>query len=799
MALIDDVAAVLGRLALHWQATFEAHGLDITVPASALAQELNKLLQVDHEKEGFEEFAFDGRRAVEPGIPGQSLLYHALASADVRPPGVASEDYPTLAELDMVENYIYAAARRSLGSFANPVIAVFAYQYRDANLAPHQRHADLCYSRCGIARVGSEASRYDPVARSFDPRPINGDRGFATLPARYAAFIAEYRSPTLADQVLRPVANDPAQTFLFPVHKLFPGDECLFRADGGAINIAPLVFTEYHSNDKLRRIHTNDGDNPAFVPPLAMFDLDSPPYFRDSSTTKFVTLATRGASVLVAPEPGPIVATGRQEVDGQSEIARFKVPRQAGGNRFWTSLEISATSRGRAAPEYANIRQEVRSGGLVDLNLVPREGTPPQEQFEQVVQQGGYEAAHFIDGTADGFLKVEPLMALSHLLSFPAFSLVSAVDYFPQVTQVDVTEWIERDSGAPIGLGSIGEIFPAGGPQPLSDGRFGVSQTGQIFASRRIPNQALKTHTGASAFPAEEAASRTVTAIVGRSATAGAGTRVIPPPFATTWLPDAASDVFAPGWDVSLHRVANPLAGNFNDTYASYGLGSPFPEDAKLCAALNSFWPAIAPDSSRTFGFHPGTDALLTTSIPLADGELGYDAGHPRVLAGEAFPTTGWDGETGPYYRNVGGKLLVNAVNAARSDQTRQALDGKLGFSGLDQIDTASFIGRLHALRFTRKQLRQPVAGESGPWLITFEVVQDWSNWSSIAVAKLDASLTGSGYAFDFAYVNARPKAAGDPPLRLDYDVLDRITVQLDATRGFVRQGSESVFLLPRT
>jgi hypothetical protein len=31
---------------------------------------------------------------------------------------------------------------------------------------------------------------------------------------------------------------------------------------------------------------------------------------------------------------------------------------------------------------------------------------------------------------------------------------------------------------------------------------------------------------------------------------------------------------------------------------AAYGLGSPFPEDAKLCAALNSFWPAVAPDAS---------------------------------------------------------------------------------------------------------------------------------------------------------------------------------------------------------
>ena len=54
--------------------------------------------------------------------------------------------------------------------------------------------------------------------------------------------------------------------------------------------------------------------------------------------------------------------------------------------------------------------------------------------------------------------------------------------------------------------------------------------------------------------------------------------------------------MFAPGWDISVDgRAGGP------EHLAAYGLGSPFPEDSKLCAALSAFWPAVAPDAARTF------------------------------------------------------------------------------------------------------------------------------------------------------------------------------------------------------
>ena len=67
------------------------------------------------------------------------------------------------------------------------------------------------------------------------------------------------------------------------------------------------------------------------------------------------------------------------------------------------------------------------------------------------------------------------------------------------------------------------------------------------------------------------------------------------------YLPDAASGLFAPGWDVSRD----------NGHLAPYGLGSPFPEDSKLCAPLSSFWPAVAPDASRTFSIDTHLDQQL--------------------------------------------------------------------------------------------------------------------------------------------------------------------------------------------
>src|SRR6185437_1168933 len=94
--------------------------------------------------------------------------------------------------------------------------------------------------------------------------------------------------------------------------------------------------------------------------------------------------------------------------------------------------------------------------------------------------------------------------------------------------------------------------------------------------------------------------------------------------------------VFAPGWDISTDRTR--ASGTQVQHLAAYGLGSPFPEDSKLCAALSTFWPAVAPDATRTF--QPNNK--WPTVSPLTDEEIGITGNLP------------WDGETGPHFVDNG-------------------------------------------------------------------------------------------------------------------------------------------------
>lgn len=794
MRLLEQLKTqVLDPLASSWARLFSAHGLDITRPIDALEKELERPLPIDRSAPGFEQMALAAYRAIEPGKPALSFLYHALASASVLPSG-ANVQFPSLAQLDVVENYIYSRVRARIAEFNDPVVAVFAYQYRDRDQTTHRAHSDLASSRTGIARVGSEASLYLPERRCFEPRPT-GTSGFRVLPARYATFIAERRPQPPDGSVLRAVPADAALTFLFPVHKLFSGDECLFEEDEDGkvvpLNLPDLKYVDCHISEKLRRIHSSEG-NPGYIPPMTTpaFDLSKPPFVRDSRKDhSIVRLTSVGASVLVEPVAQPLVSLALQQVAGIEELVRFIVPKPAEvfgrKNRYWSTFEIPADDESRAAPEYVNIRTEVRheTGGVVlaDLNQLP------SADFDQKVRNGGYEAAHFLDGSCDGALTIEPIAALGALPIQPAYSLVAAIDYFPSVDQVQVEEWLERRSGRSIGVADIEGQFPQGGPQPMSDGRFAWSrERGELTLTRQLPNCTLPhpIKAGERAFSLADPSNYTAAAVVGTppaSKSLGAGS--LSPRRGPTWLPDAASDVFYPGWDVSQHQTAN------QNMYAAYGLGSPFPEDAKLCAALNSFWPAVAPDSARTYGWRPPppwsrTGSALTTAIPLTDSELGYHLGHPRVAAGEVTAAPGWDGDHGPFVVNAAGARFVDASNPLRADQTRATLEGHGGFSGLDAIDADEYIRRMEALRWCRKNVAAGGFDVSSAWLIAFESVGDWATWNSAVWPKAGPELMGPGMIFLFA-LTAAGKEEGNPPLRRRFPVQQTLEVQLGGVSQF--------------
>jgi len=183
MRLIEQVARMCRRLAPRgWAELLACHGLrlnrSILENPQKLATELQRPLNVDRTMPGFEDFWVDpeGDQAVRPGRPARSLLYHALASPLVHPgppEKTPLSSYPTLADIDTIENYIYSCRYPSFeelmpskesGAFL--VVGVFAYQYRIGARSPNGKFASTALSRTGIARVGTSPRHYDPMRRS---------------------------------------------------------------------------------------------------------------------------------------------------------------------------------------------------------------------------------------------------------------------------------------------------------------------------------------------------------------------------------------------------------------------------------------------------------------------------------------------------------------------------------------------------------------------------------------------------------------------------------------------------------
>jgi hypothetical protein len=752
MRLIEQVARICRRLAPRgWAELLACHGLrldrSILENPQKLATELQRPLKVDRAMAGFEDFWADpeGDQAVRPGRPARSLLYHALASPLVHPgppEKTPASAYPTLHDIDTIENYIYASRHASLkkltpskksGAFL--VVGVFAYQYRVGARSPNGKFASTALSRTGIARVGTAPRHYDPMRRSHWPLPKNSRDRIAVMPARYAAYLAELRTPGPEDAILDEQPGDEDRSFLFPIHKLFDGDECLKARTIG------VKYAERHINEKLRKVHAQTG-----VPHIAGFDVHKAPFVRDSEyEDDLLQLERVGSSVLVVPVPHARltrVARQRNYQTKRMEIARFVVPPAHGENRFaGTSFQFldEKHAERRTAPEYINIRHRVidpaAPGKIEDLNKLP------WKQFRDTVHDGRYAAAHFIDDSCEGCVVAEVSgisMAELNKTNFAAFSMVAAPDFFPLVDQADVNDWVEEV----LGTGGEREHFAQGGPWPLSGRRTCVN-----------PKLLLPGTVVEPAFPVRDELYETyarienVTAIIGGKIQDGTTRR----PFnaqrrfqdpSTSFLPDGASGIFDPGWDVSLSG-GNKYDADF---LASYGLGSPFPEDVKLCSALNSFWPSVAPDTTRTFALSP-PEWNATTSVPLLDEELGLYPGRPDVPDKERKGKPGWDGEYGPFFeRNF---RFVNHAHIDQSDYVSHALAGQISLARLAPIDALEMFRRMTALRDSIAVLpeKPPRVSATPLVLVTAESVRDWAVRSD----RGDPRLKGDGFLFAFA------------------------------------------------
>jgi hypothetical protein len=434
--LISKVKSAVKRLGpLGWKALLKQHGLDLS--AKDLVAELSRPLpKIDRTLSGFEDFSAAGRRGIEPGSPSRSLLFHAFASPrvmDFQSGGRSRrlKGFPTIAEIEAIENYVYGADPPSIEDLraraagARLAIVVFASEYRAAVGTVHRRHADMVYSRTGIARVGTRSPRYDGAARGFLPFVAKDDKANRTLPCRYSAYVAclvpgeksshgplRHIDSNARDRAtsgrskqhggLRPAPaalqaaepGDDCRVFWTPLHKLFSGKECI---RGREINVR---MSASHLNEKIRRAHLkflSSGHNADWSEP----DISEPPFIFRQGIADFSADAEDGSWLLC-----PHVHKGLTEpATYKGKPLTYLVPKSPDTNGPWRAYQSSLNllpqpSGARSAPEYLHARHAITEDGKErDLNEEP--------EIINLVGAGGYRARHYVDFTGDGWVDVD--------------------------------------------------------------------------------------------------------------------------------------------------------------------------------------------------------------------------------------------------------------------------------------------------------------------------------------------------------------------------------------------------------
>ncbi len=732
--LIDAVSAVLTRLAPNgWSDVFIDHGLDIH--ATDLAGELSRALGgIDRSRPGFEDLSPACVRAIEPAQPSRSLLYHALASPSVRTNRAGNlSEFPTLAELDVIENYIYATAERSLADLevlarqiqarfsgvadGSLAVVAMASEYRTAERSVHGGQAEMAYSRTGIARAGTSAPNYVGVARSH--WPASGDPTIHVVPVTWNAYLCTKVVTDLDD--LRsstgigpadPVSTDIDQSFWVPLHKLFDGTECLVHEH------VALKWGHHHENTKIARIHQfleaigeeSKADQDMTVPPFR---------FTDDLAEFAVSPDLPHATIL------PIAHANFVELatDAAGSPVTFKVPKAKmtpnGRVRlFWSSLEMRnfGAEGNRPAPEYVHIRHTIDSNGdIQSLN--------DYDDLMDRIGEAGYEAVHYLDFTGAGFVTVRQTGLSEDFDVKAGHSVIAAPDFYPSVDQRQVRNWHRNLLiTEPDVAGSIGWD---GHLAPLSAIRLpanpAIENAGETPFARVRDDGTEGTISAVISIPDQD---RPSTPVSRRANIAQCSV-----------LPDAAAGIFAPGWAISTD------ATDGRRHLAAYGLGSPFPEDSKLCAALSAFWPAAAPDTTRTYS--PGGNSVA----PMIDDELTNN--------------TAWDGING--LTLSADRTSVEFPDRNYADYVESSLNGEFDIRLTAAVTFDEYVQRAKRTAQVRRYLAEnPDLGATNFLLASFSTIPEGDQDLLDIQTKTGRALQGGAYRFLIATLSDSSPKPGD-------------------------------------
>jgi len=747
MSMIDDIRNTLGRLKDHgWGDLLNGFGFNLDAD-DLLAELLRPLAIGDQQRAipGFEDLSPRCSRAIEPASPARSLLFHALASpgVQVRPDGTQLTAFPTARDLDIAENLVYAVRPARLDDLVagvqgtNLAIGVFAREYRQRHGTVHGAFADMVYARTGIARVGTMEPFWDGAKRAYSPlEPTDDPFVFRTLPCRYGVYIAVQLNgdsgnfgPFRPDRTLKAARQfdrarlqttrpDRDHSFWVPIHKLFSGTDCL------AGNTLDVGIAAEHVNEKLRRIHLFNMDAPsAFDSGFGSPEIDGPPFVLRDDLAVFLDADQHGPGALNAvPRPRLIEPTtlGTAPIGmrvpaklGRSLAASFNIrSRRIQGQ---PGLDVLSGSAHRA-PEWLHVRTQLKADGSEE-NLNTRQDVKGIVERARVGTTRNYRARHYTDFTADGW--VTPVVSglprgrLSRRV--PAYSIIAAPDFYPYVSQSDVLDWSLNEVPAALRRTLWGRP-----PLALSD-------------QRTAPNLALQTY-GAPFRPEDV----TVSAMVGHIGSAadpkpaGSAARVD----RVSYLPDAAAGLYAPGWDTSTDFDV----GSQTLHLAAYGLGSPFPEDAKLCAALSAFWPAVAPDTARSAGKHP--------IAPMTDREVGLLDAPP------------WDGIKGPRRVVVGGRDVLETDHFDHVDYVRVALAGGFTMAQTMQVTPDLYQGRILA---THRMFLAMASEVGDDYRILSFAEADAADDAFADARAAAAALSTTAYKFVMVLPDAVDSVARDP------------------------------------
>jgi hypothetical protein len=689
-SLLHRTFDIYKRLPEPWH-TFFKENFNVTRAETPEQFEQIRLAALTQAPPGFEEFANKAQPAwIAPANPASSVFYHALACPTVQPRGLTSTDYPDDNAIETVENYVFARARRSLADLREiaagfPLaIAVFAKQYRMARETTHRKFADLVFSRIGVSRVGNDAPIYDGLLRCHSTRNLDHDKTDKTnvLPCRFSSYIAAKIKGNRDGSIpgrFRP--GDEGYEYWVPLHKLFSGDECLRDFSNLAVALA-----HEHCNEKLRRIHRALGWLGVFSG-YGEPEISSSPFVARSSSQERGPQKERllqdfclhgdGGSALVVPMAK--IVEGVEDERGQ--LLAMHVPPATRNTD--SSFHIFPRPL-RWAPEFIYVRQELNGAGITDLNSA--------FDVSGEVRRGGYRAVHYRDFTCDGWIRAECAAIASQLpLTIPAYSVVAPPDLMPNLRQSDLMDWYEND--APDDIKS--DLWDGSSPTPLCDQR--------ITGNLELPGGTFS------------ATDFTVPALVGFfSASASDQQRVTMAAYdildRTTTLPDDASGIFAPGSEIGQNQTEAQVSETGDPIppvpfLSNYGMGSPFLEDTKLCAAQSAFWPGTTPDTARVF--EPHFDQPTVT--PLLDSELAWDGSEAPSKVCDPKP-------------DFPGKIRHRS--RAHADYVKQLAPGekpaehKFDFTLLGRIDLAEYTQRTIAMARVYESLDVPIIVTKAAWVV---------------------------------------------------------------------------------